>query len=104
MKKIWIGLAIFFVVAGVAGMIADSGSTKKKAEEMRNYPVISRQDLDSYMSQSPAQEMIVTDISPVGTWKEFKERGDDRIYYGKTGPGQKGISEKYDVIIAKGGG
>ena len=38
------------------------------------------------------------------TWKEFKERGDDRIYYGKTGPGQKGISEKYDVIIAKGGG
>ena len=28
----------------------------------------------------------------------------DRIYYGKTGPGQKGISEKYDVIIAKGGG
>ena len=41
MKKIWIGLAIFFVVAGVAGMIADSGSTKKKAEEMRNYPVIS---------------------------------------------------------------
>ena len=50
MKKIWIGLAIFFVVAGVAGMIADSGSTKKKAEEMRNYPVISRQDLDSYMS------------------------------------------------------
>ena len=56
-------------------MIADSGSTKKKAEEMRNYPVISRQDLDSYMSQSPAQEMIVTDISPVGTLVQDTQGG-----------------------------
>ena len=81
MKKIWIGLAIFFVVAGVAGMIADSGSTKKKAEEMRNYPVISRQDLDSYMSQSPAQEMIVTDISPVGTLVQDTQGGIEGSFY-----------------------
>ncbi|MEI3300109.1 MAG: hypothetical protein V8R67_05445 [Eubacterium sp.] len=101
MKKIWIGLAIFFVVAGVAGMIADSGSTKKKAEEMRNYPVISRQDLDSYMSQSPAQEMIVTDISPVGTLVQDTQGGIEGSFYylyakGERYPEEDGLGDKVD--------
>lgn len=101
MKKIWIGLAVFFVLAGIVIMIGDSGSSKKKAEEMRAYPVISRQELDSYRNQSPAQEMIVTDISPVGTLVQDSQGGIEGSYYylyvrGEQYPEEEGIGDGID--------
>ena len=51
MKKFFIGLGIFFVLAGIVFCVADTKDTSARAQALYDAPVVTMQDLDVYKRQ-----------------------------------------------------
>ena len=51
MKKFFIGLGIFFVLAGIVFCAADTKDTSARAQALYDAPVVTMQDLEEWKNQ-----------------------------------------------------
>ena len=66
MKKFFIGLGIFFVLAGIVFCAADTKDTSARAQALYDAPVVTMQDLEEWKNQDTQQEVVVTQIPLTG--------------------------------------
>ena len=66
MKKFFIGLGIFFVLAGIVFCVADTKDTSARAQALYDAPVVTMQDLEEWKNQDTQQEVVVTQIPLTG--------------------------------------
>lgn len=62
MKKFFIGLAVFFLAAGIAATVTDKKDSEREVAEIRSYPVVAASKLAPYIEKNETQEIIVTEI------------------------------------------
>lgn len=74
MKKFFIGLGIFFVLAGIVFCVADTKDTSARAQALYDAPVVTMQDLEEWKNQDTQQEVVVTaDSTDRRIWFPIRE-------------------------------
>ena len=78
MKKFFIGLGIFFVLAGIVFCAADTKDTSARAQALYDAPVVTMQDLEEWKNQNTQQEVGLADASYLGDNRLYRRKKDSQ--------------------------